>query len=128
MITKARKELMDALLKRKRELLATDDSISVTDTEILGGDEMDVAESMSKQEMSIAMRRRCSEELNMIDEALDKMHKGVYGTCESCEKQIGSKRLKARPFVKYCIDCQEMMERGKNDTAEPLLSKTGRFG
>jgi len=128
MITKARKELMSALLKRKSELLATGDSIGVTEAEAVRGDDMDIAESMSKQEMSIVMRRRCSEELNMIDEALDKMHKGVYGVCESCEKSIGSKRLKVRPFVKYCIDCQEMMERRKGETAEPVLSKIGRFG
>lgn len=128
MITKARKELMSALLKRRGELLATGDSISVAETEVLGGDEMDIAESMSKQELSIAMRRRQSEELNMIDEAVDKMRKGVYGACEGCEKPIGSKRLKARPFVKYCIDCQETMERRKNETAEPVLCKTERLG
>jgi len=128
MITKARKELMSALLKRKRELLATGDSISATEAEALRGDEMDIAESLSKQEMSLAMRRRFSEELNMIDEALDKMRKGVYVVCENCEKSIGSKRLKARPFVKYCIDCQETLERRKDETAGPALYKMGRLG
>jgi DnaK suppressor protein len=47
-----------------------------------------------------------------IDEALDRIEKGGFGTCSHCEKKITTKRLQAVPWARYCIDCQERSEQG----------------
>ena len=49
--------------------------------------------------------------LNRIDEALQKIDEGSYGTCENCEKPISFKRLKAVPYAKLCIKCKEDEEK-----------------
>jgi DnaK suppressor protein len=48
-------------------------------------------------------------QLRMIDEALDRLESGDYGTCLSCEEQIPGKRLAALPWAKYCVPCQEQV-------------------
>jgi len=78
-------------------------------------DEIDTASS----EVSLAFTGRLRERerglLAKIDGALEKIEEGVYGQCESCEEEIGLKRLEARPVAELCIDCkaeQEKLERG----------------
>ena len=46
-------------------------------------------------------------QLQMITEALDRMDAGDYGVCQSCEEPIAPKRLRAVPWARYCIRCQE---------------------
>jgi len=107
-------KLMETMLKRKNELIVagSDHTLEkLAESELAHGDALDVAEHSSEQEKSMAMRIRSINEIKQIDDALEKMHKGVYGICTSCEETIETKRLKAMPFVKYCLDCQEENER-----------------
>lgn len=47
-----------------------------------------------------------------IDDALQRMDSGSYGSCAHCNIEIAKARLRALPWAKYCIDCQEQVERG----------------
>jgi len=48
-----------------------------------------------------------------IDDALRKIYgKKGYGMCESCDKPITEKRLRAVPYAKLCKECQSLRERG----------------
>ena len=49
--------------------------------------------------------------LRGVNEALEKIRKGTYGVCEGCEKDIPRKRLEVFPSAKYCIQCQEKLEK-----------------
>lgn len=49
--------------------------------------------------------------LNEVSEALVRVQKGTFGTCEGCEKEIPRKRLEAFPSAKYCVPCQEEIEK-----------------
>lgn len=42
--------------------------------------------------------------LRAIDEALARIEKGTYGTCEICGKPIGEERLRAIPWASRCIE------------------------
>src|SRR5579871_6189810 len=46
-------------------------------------------------------------QLRLVDEALDRMDSGDYGICLACEEPIPAKRLRALPWARYCISCQE---------------------
>lgn len=77
-------------------------------------DEIDTASS----EMNLAFQGRLRERerglLAKINQALEKIERGVYGECESCGEQISLKRIQARPVAELCIDCkaeQEQIER-----------------
>lgn len=46
-------------------------------------------------------------QLRLVKEALDRMDAGGYGVCLACEEPIAEKRLKAIPWARYCLQCQE---------------------
>lgn len=46
-----------------------------------------------------------------INVALERIEAGTYGACENCSDKISRKRLKALPFARLCIACQQEQER-----------------
>jgi DnaK suppressor protein len=50
--------------------------------------------------------------LLQIDEALARIDEGSYGFCTNCGQPIAEKRLTAVPWAPYCVDCQELAEKG----------------
>ncbi len=51
--------------------------------------------------------------LRALDEALERIERGIYGKCESCEELIPKKRLNAVPSARLCIKCQNEEEKGR---------------
>ncbi len=49
--------------------------------------------------------------LKSIDEALRRLEDGTYGYCEECGRAIDVKRLRVLPFARYCVQCQEKLEK-----------------
>ena len=130
MISKTHKQLMEKLLKQKEELMASETAIGLeklTETELARGDQLDMAGSASEHEMSMTMRLRITEELRLINVAIEKLHNGTYGICDNCEENIESKRLKARPFVQNCLECQEDLEREGEDLKAVGAKKPDKF-
>ena len=130
MISKTHKQLMDKLLKHKKELLSNEPVLGLeqmTETELAHGDQLDMAGSASEHEISMTMRLRITEELRLIEEAVEKLHAGTYGICDNCEENIESKRLKARPFVQYCLACQEESELEGEEAKMESADKPDKF-
>jgi RNA polymerase-binding transcription factor len=50
-------------------------------------------------------------QLRLVDEALDRLDSGDYGVCLHCEEPIPPKRLRALPWARYCVPCQESAAR-----------------
>jgi DnaK suppressor protein len=65
--------------------------------------------------VQLAVSENESRQLTLIDEALTRIDDEEYGTCQNCEKEINPKRLAAIPWARYCLDCQELLERGLLD-------------
>ncbi len=51
--------------------------------------------------------------LNLVESALARIREGTFGECINCGSEINAKRLDAVPWTRYCINCQEKMERGE---------------
>jgi DnaK suppressor protein len=121
--------LLSQLKERKKELAAAEEahaSERLAEIEAPHGDELDVAEQATEKELSMTLRHRSTLELQQIEEAIEKMRSGEYGVCENCEDEIGKNRLQARPFVKYCIDCQtELEQKEDEDTSTTETYKLG---
>ena len=47
-----------------------------------------------------------------IDDALARIEDGSYGFCLNCNAAMTEKRLNAVPWAPYCLDCQELSEKG----------------
>jgi DnaK suppressor protein len=56
--------------------------------------------------------------LQLVEEALKRIHEGEYGTCTHCGKEVQPKRLEAVPWARHCIICQDLQERGLLDGDE----------
>ena len=50
--------------------------------------------------------------LLQIDDAIDRIDDGTYGMCVNCGQPMAEKRLTAVPWAPYCVDCQELAEKG----------------
>jgi DnaK suppressor protein len=51
--------------------------------------------------------------LAMVETALLRIREGEFGECVSCRNEINAKRLEAVPWTRYCIECQEKLEKGQ---------------
>ena len=54
--------------------------------------------------------------LLQIEDALKRMDAGNYGRCTNCGNGIHPLRLEAVPWARFCIDCQELAEKGLLET------------
>jgi DnaK suppressor protein len=77
-----------------------------------GDDEIDRANFDSDRDLALSLSDSEREVLLQIEEALRRIARGDYGSCTSCSKPIGDQRLHAIPWARYCIDCQELEEKG----------------
>ena len=75
------------------------------------GDVVDAALDTAQDEISSQLAEVESRELAHIENALDRMRTGQYGTCEVCSKKIPMARLDALPYATMCIECQRDLER-----------------
>jgi DnaK suppressor protein len=50
--------------------------------------------------------------LLQVQDALKRFDNGTYGACVHCGETIAMPRLQAVPWARYCIDCQELQEKG----------------
>lgn len=69
--------------------------------------EEDQAQISHDEFVSLRLNSLDYRQLKLVEEALDRIHTGDYGTCLSCEEPIPAKRLNALPWARYCVDCQE---------------------
>jgi DnaK suppressor protein len=53
------------------------------------------------------------EEIETIEEALQRIEAGKYGRCQDCSRWIRSARLQVQPFAVCCRACQEKREKLK---------------
>ena len=75
-------------------------------------DIVDRANNSYNREFMFALSDTERQILIEIDGALQRMDSGTYGSCAHCSIEIAKARLRALPWAKYCIDCQEQVERG----------------
>ena len=65
----------------------------------------EIASELFDIEHQMALKKLHEHEISEIEKSLQKLEKGTYGICESCNRKIDSKRLELLPQAKLCIDC-----------------------
>ena len=100
-------ELRDGLIDNARRALSGDLHLDPDDF----ADEIDSASSESGLAFIGRLHERERQLIQKIDHSISKIENGTYGTCKSCEEDIGIERLRARPVADLCIDCKSQQER-----------------
>lgn len=62
-------------------------------------------DSMQMQQMAVGMNSRMREEVKQLKEALQRIERGRYGTCDLCRKDIPMERLEFQLDATICVDC-----------------------
>ncbi len=75
-------------------------------------DIVDRANNAYNREFMFSLSHNEREMLLQIEQALERIEGGSYGVCANCGGEIAPKRLTAVPWARFCIDCQEMQEKG----------------
>lgn len=103
-LRKKQGEIQDAF-KRDKQAVNTqaDDGIQ---------DLADKAASAYSKELNFSLSDGERNLLVLIEEAFTRLDNNAFGTCTNCGATIGEKRLSAVPWTPYCIDCQELQEKG----------------
>lgn len=78
----------------------------------IGGpqDEGDKAEISYTKDFLLSLSNSERKQLQLIDEAIQRIKENTYGKCQMCGKDIGMKRLGVVPWTAHCIHCQEKAE------------------
>lgn len=76
------------------------------------GDKSDESvQEIDEYTTNLAAEKVLESSLRDIKNALDRIKKGSYGICKYCKKEIGEKRLMARPVANACMACKTKLQK-----------------
>lgn len=110
MLLKMREELALGIARRSKDTTQG----GVADV----GDTLDLVSEERTRELDLILTDREKRKIEKIDDALERIEDGSYGECEECGVKVPKARLKVMPFAKYCVDCQERVERDEKYARE----------
>ncbi|MDD5610039.1 MAG: TraR/DksA C4-type zinc finger protein [Candidatus Omnitrophica bacterium] len=120
-----KKELLEfkkLVLKKKSELIEqinhiSEDTLKKSPKEASGDISSytyhmaDVATDTYDREFSMSLASNDRAIFYEIEDALKKIEDGTYGICEECKDFIAKVRLRAIPYARLCLKCQEKKEK-----------------
>jgi RNA polymerase-binding transcription factor DksA len=62
-------------------------------------------DSLLEREIAEASANHAEDAITDIEDAIEKIDNGTYGTCEHCGAAIPVGRLEAIPHARRCVDC-----------------------
>lgn len=115
-------EFKKLVFKRKEEILdeikhISEDTLKKSQKEASGDISgytyhmADVATDTYDREFSLGLASNERKFLYELDDALKKIEDGTFGICEECKALISKSRLKAVPYARLCVKCQEKKEK-----------------
>jgi RNA polymerase-binding transcription factor len=113
--------LRERLLQQKQEI------ISMYQQDLRAGQEsaddgtediVDRANNSYNRELMFSLSDSERQLLLQVEDALRRIDDGAYGNCSNCGRSIAMPRLQAIPWARFCIDCQELAEKGLLSEAE----------
>ncbi len=113
-----REALKLRLLELRNNLVNDVDNINKRSNDEFDAEVPDVNDEASRTYSRQVMLARGEQDraiLKRIDEALDALERGEYGTCVDCEEDIPLKRLISVPYVERCIECMTKWEQSQTE-------------
>lgn len=129
-------EQKEALLKLRDQLLpnmqdVTRDHLRSGASNVSSSSGQHIGDAGSEAEvraLTISLLGKDREQLFEIDAALERIRRGYYGICEVSLEPIPKKRLKARPFCRLTVKCQEEFEKKYGSYANYKAQKSDHVG
>ncbi len=112
MLLEKRRALVGDMNGMEAEALRTNRQEGTGDLSKIPTHDADVGTDNFEQEFTLGLLESERILLGEIDEALDRINRGVYGICEGTGQAIAKPRLRAKPWARYCIEYAKMVEKG----------------
>jgi DnaK suppressor protein len=109
-ILAARKSRLLAELRKSMVTQRTDNSSMSFE---IAQDDGDKSVEDHERHVQASIQSIKSEQLDLIDQALEKLAAGTYGICAECGCEIPLRRLAVQTDTSYCVACQDEMDRIK---------------
>jgi DnaK suppressor protein len=78
-------------------------------------DPFDQIQASVERDLLVGLLNRDARMREDLRRAFDLMENGSYGICEDCDEAIAKARLKAIPWARRCVRCQELRDREVNE-------------
>lgn len=88
----------------------------------------DAGSEAEVRDLTIRLLDKDREQLREIDDALERIRKGVYGICEISLELIPKRRLQVRPFCRLTVKCQEEYEKKYGSYANYRARQSDQVG
>ena len=104
-------EIKKKLIAQKEALLAEAwEALNELPGQTMFPDLGDQATAETDRNFMLRLRGRERKLLKKIEEAIERIDKGIFGICDKCGEEINIRRLEARPVTTMCIDCKTQEE------------------
>lgn len=120
MTKKTTRRMRSELLKRRQELMRTLTGLDVLQRRPAGSsfpESGDQAMRDLEGEGIALLAESQSDELQRIEQALERIDVGEYGVCQACGEPIGQQRLRALPSATLCVQCKRLEEASEESTS-----------
>jgi len=90
-------------------------------------DQLEEIQAASQRALAVCNLDREFKQLRDARAGLRRIQEGSYGICQECDQDIHPKRLAAVPWARFCIRCQEAIDRDAEEMEMPtrgLLART----
>jgi RNA polymerase-binding protein DksA len=113
-LTEARKRLA-AAREQIRDRIASEQSMlpsldGVPTESHYASHAADIASQTYEEEKALSQLSHFEDELHAVEDALQRVEDGTYGTCAACGAEILAERLEALPAASLCVGCQSKLE------------------
>lgn len=75
-----------------------------------GGDNLEDSDAATQGDIALSLLQMRAEMLTRIEQAVQRLDAGRYGTCFECDGEISERRLRALPFAVRCQECEGQRE------------------
>lgn len=103
-LLKERQRLQDAI-KQKSEAAAIPLSEMTDELSLYDQHSGDLGSETFEREKDAGLQEMLEAELIQVNDALDRLNNGKYGTCQRCGQPIDPMRLNRLPSASLCISC-----------------------
>jgi DnaK suppressor protein len=110
-ITKRKNEILDAIERISEDTLKKSQKDASGDISGYTFHMADVATDNYDREFSLGLASNDRQSLYELDDALKRIEEGTFGVCEECKTVLTKARLKALPYARLCLSCQQKREK-----------------
>ncbi len=125
-----REQYKKILLQKKQQILEEGGGVGqprlapfrdeVTDLSLADNHPADLGSEDYERGKDLALQEQRLSQLRRIEEALNRIEEGSYGTCLRCGREIPPERLEVAPEAPYCLACQGFEERRMGASRRPV--------